>query len=334
MHKTDVLIVGAGPAGLFSIFQAGMLGMKCHVVDALPEIGGQCAALYPEKPIYDIPAYKMINAGELIENLEDQASRFNPTYHLNQQVISIEDHKSYFISTTSSGVKIESKIILIAAGSGAFGPNRPPLENLESYEGKSVFYMVKKREAFAGKKIAIAGGGDSALDWAINLSDIAEKIYLVHRRDKFRAAPESVKQIEELAKSGKVEIVTPYQLDSLVGNDGILEQVILSDLDGNKKSLDASILLAFFGLATDLGPIKDWGLNFAQHHIEVEPSSCETNVPGIYAIGDVATYKGKLKLILCGFSESAMALHHGYGRVFDGKALHFEYSTSNVKAKG
>ena len=334
MHKTDVLIVGAGPAGLFSIFQAGMLGMKCHVVDALPEIGGQCAALYPEKPIYDIPAYKMINAGELIENLQDQALRFNPTYHLNQQVISVENHKTYFIATTSTGTKIESKIILIAAGSGAFGPNRPPLANLESYEGKSVFYMVKNREAFSGKKIAIAGGGDSALDWAINLSDIAEKIYLIHRRDKFRAAPESVKQIEELAKSGRIEIVTPYQLDSLIGNDGILKEVILSDLDGNKKSLDSSVLLAFFGLATDLGPIKDWGLNFAQHHIEVEPSSCETNVPGIYAIGDVATYKGKLKLILCGFSESAMALHHAYGRVFDGKALHFEYSTSNAKSRG
>lgn len=329
MHKTDVLIIGAGPAGLFSIFQAGMLGMKCHVVDALPEIGGQCAALYPEKPIYDIPAYKMINAAELVENLEDQASRFNPTFHLNQQVVSVQNCGSYFVATTSANTKIEAKIVLIAAGSGAFGPNRPPLENLELYEGKSVFYMVKNREAFAGKTIAIAGGGDSALDWAINLANIAEKIYLIHRRDKFRAAPESVKQIEELTKSGKVEIVTPYQLDALVGNDGILKQVILADLDGNKKSLDASILLAFFGLATDLGPIKDWGLNFEQHHIAVEPSSCETNVPGIYAIGDVATYKGKLKLILCGFSESAMALHHAYGRVFGGKALHFEYSTSN-----
>lgn len=333
MHKTDVLIIGAGPVGLFSIFQAGMLGMQCHIVDALPEIGGQCAALYPEKPIYDIPAYKMINGAELIENLSDQASRFNPTYHLNQQLVSTENHTTHFISTTSTGTKIESKIILIAAGSGAFGPNRPPLQNIESYEGKSIFYMVKNRMAFAGKKIAIAGGGDSALDWAINLADIAEKIYLIHRRDKFRAAPESVKQIDALAKSGKIEIVTPYQLDSLIGNDGMLEQLILSDLDGNKKSLDTSILLAFFGLATDLGPIKSWNLNFDQNHIIVEPSSCETNVPGIYAIGDVTTYKGKLKLILCGFSESAMALHHAYGRVFDGKALHFEYSTSNANAR-
>ena len=334
MHKTDVLIVGAGPTGLFSIFQAGMLGMQCHIVDALPEIGGQCAALYPEKPIYDIPAYKMISGGDLIKNLADQASRFNPTYHLNQQLVGVENHGTHFIASTSTGTRIESKIILIAAGSGAFGPNRPPLENIENYEGKSVFYMVTNRMAFAGKKIAIAGGGDSALDWAINLADIAEKIYLIHRRDKFRAAPESVKQITELANSGKVEIVTPYQLDRLVGNDGVLEQIILSDLDDNKKTLDASVLLAFFGLATDLGPIKNWSLNFDQHHLVVDPASCETNVQGIYAIGDVATYKGKLKLILCGFSESAMALHHAYCRVFDGKALHFEYSTSNAKVKG
>jgi len=327
MHKTDVLIIGAGPAGLFAVFQAGMLGMKSHVVDALPKIGGQCSALYPEKPIYDIPAYKSINAQELIDNLENQASRFNPIYHLNQQIVSIENYETYFIATTSTNTKIEAKIILIAAGSGAFGPNRPPLDNIKLYEEKSVFYMVKNPQDFAGKKIAIAGGGDSALDWAINLANIAEKIYLIHRRDKFRAAPDSVNQITALEKSGRIEIVKPYQLDSLIGNDGILEQVILSDLDNNKKSLDVSILLAFFGLATDLGPIKNWGLNFEQHHIVVEPSSCATNIPGIYAIGDVATYKGKLKLILCGFSESAIALHHAYSRVFDGKALHFEYST-------
>lgn len=328
MYKTDVLIVGAGPIGLFSIFQAGMLGMKCHIVDTLPEIGGQCAALYPEKPIYDIPAYKMISGGDLINNLEDQASRFEPTYHLNQQVSEIQNLGTHFIATTSTGTIIKSKIILIAAGSGAFGPNKPPLENLASYEGSSVFYMVKNREAFRDKKISIAGGGDSAVDWAINLSDIAEKIYLIHRRDKFRAAPESINQVHELVKSGKVELVVPYQLSALEGGGGILEKVIVSDLEGNKKELDSNILLAFFGLATDLGPIKNWGLEFEQHHIKVEGSSCETNVSGIYAVGDVATYKGKIKLILCGFSEAAMALHHAYGRVFDGKALHFEYSTS------
>lgn len=331
MHKTDVLIIGAGPVGIFSIFQAGMLGMKCHIVDTLPEIGGQCSALYPEKPIYDIPAYKMINGAELVKNLADQAARFNPTYHLDQQLVGVENHGRHFIASTSSGTRIEAKIILIAAGSGSFGPNRPPLKNIEIYEGKSVFYMVKNRMAFAGKKIVIAGGGDSALDWAINLADIAEKIYLIHRRDKFRAATESINQVEKLTKSGKVEIVKPYQLDSLVGNNGMLEQVILSDLNGSQKILDASILLAFFGLATDLGPIKNWSLNFDQSRLVVDHSSCQTNVEGIYAVGDVATYKGKLKLILCGFSESAMALHHAYNRVFDGKALHFEYSTSSSK---
>lgn len=330
MHKTDVLIIGAGPVGLFSIFQAGMLGMKSHVVDALPEVGGQCAALYPTKPIYDIPAHAVISGGDLIKNLSDQASRFNPTYHLNQQLVAVEHHGTYFISHTSSGTKIESKIILIAAGSGAFGPNRPPLKDIEDYEGKSIYYMVKDPLIFKDKKIAIAGGGDSALDWAINLAGIAEKIYLIHRRDKFRGAPESVRQIQDLAEKGMIEIVAPYQLDSLVGNNGILERVVLSDLDGNKKFLDASILLAFFGLATNLGPIKNWQLNFEQHQIIVDPSSCETNVSGIYAIGDVATYKGKLKLILCGFSESAMALHSAYGKVFEGKALHFEHSTSNA----
>ena len=331
MQKTDVLIIGAGPIGIFSIFQAGMLGMKCHVVDTLPEIGGQCSALYPEKPIYDIPAYSTISGGELINNLEAQAARFNPTYHLDQQVIEVEKLDDRFISTTSKNIKIESKIILIAAGSGAFGPNRPPLANLESYENKSVFYMVKNRQNFAGQKIAIAGGGDSALDWAINLANITEKIYLIHRRDKFRAAPESVKQMEDLVKAGKIELIVPYQLDALEGDDGLLRKVIVSDLDNNKKELEASVLLAFFGLATDLGPIKDWGLEMSGHHLKVNGASSETNIPGIYAIGDVAIYEGKLKLILCGFSESAMALHHAYGRVFDGKALHFEYSTSNAK---
>lgn len=331
MHKTDVLFVGAGPVALFGIFQAGMLGMKSHAVDTLPEIGGQCTALYPEKPIYDIPAYKMISGGDLINNLEDQASRFNPTYHLKQQVTEVQNLGTHFVTTTSTGTQIESKIIIIAAGSGAFGPNKPPLKNLEIYEEKSIFYMVKNRAAFTGKKIAIAGGGDSAVDWAINLAELAEKIYLIHRRDKFRAAPESMNQIHSLVEAGKIELVVPYQLDALVGNEGILEQIIVADLNENKKSLDANILLAFFGLATDLGPIKNWGLEYEQHHIKVDQSSCETNIAGLYAIGDVATYQGKIKLILCGFSEAAMALHHAYGRVFDGKALHFEYSTSNTK---
>jgi thioredoxin reductase (NADPH) len=328
MHKTDVLIIGAGPVGLFAIFEAGMLSMKCHVVDSLDEIGGQCSALYPEKPIYDIPAYPKILANELIEKLSMQAKPFEPVYHLSQQVVSFEAIDNKFVVKTDKNTIFETKIIIIAAGAGAFGPNRPPLEDIEKYEGKSVFYYVKKMQDFAGKRIAIAGGGDSAVDWAINLSDFAEKIFLIHRRDKFRASPASLQRISEISATGKIEIITPYQLHSLEGSDGNLSSVKLYDLENNIKSLDANILLPFFGLSMDLGGIKDWGLSFKTNHIEVSQSSCMTNIDGIYAIGDVATYSGKLKLILTGFAEAASALHHAYSRVFDGKALHFEYSTS------
>lgn len=328
MIEKEVLIVGAGPVGLFSVFQAGMLGMKSVVVDSLESIGGQCSALYPEKPIYDIPGFREISAESLIQNLSEQNKRFEPEYLLNQTVTEVQKNGDFYISKTSSGKEIKSKIILIAAGAGSFVPNRPPLENIEEYEGKSVFYMVKNRESFRGKKIAIAGGGDSAIDWAINLSDIADKIYLIHRRNKFRAADESVRQVENLAAEGKIEMVVPYQLKGLQGNEGTLEKVIVSDLDNNEKALDADILLPFFGLATSLGPIKEWGLDFDQYHIKVDQSNSQTNLEGIYAIGDVSTYPGKIKLILVGFSEASLALHHAYPKVFDGKALHFEYSTS------
>ena len=329
-HETDILIIGAGPVGLFAIFEAGMLGMKCHVVDALEEIGGQCSALYPEKPIYDIPAYPKILASDLIAKLHEQANRFEPVFHLNQQVESFTKNSNKFTVRTNKGTEIEAKVIIIAAGSGAFGPNRPPLENIRNYEGKSIFYAVKKMEDFAGKNIAIAGGGDSAIDWAINLADIANKIYLIHRRDKFRASPDSMKKIEELCDSGKIELAVPYQLHSLEGNDGKLSKVNLYDLNNNIKSLDANILLAFFGLSMDLGPIANWGLNLKSNHIEVSHINYETNIEGIYAIGDIATYEGKIKLILTGFAEAATSLHHAYKRVFDGKALHFEYSTSKL----
>jgi thioredoxin reductase (NADPH) len=328
MHKEfDVTVIGAGPSGLFSVFQAGMLGMKCAVVDALEAVGGQCAALYPEKPIYDIPAYPEIIAQELVDKLYQQAAPFSPQYYLSQQVISLQDKGNYFALETSAGQKLKSKVVIIAAGAGSFGPNRPPLANIESYEGKSIFYLVTNRNNFAGKKVVIAGGGDSALDWAISLADIAD-ISIVHRRDKFRAAPASVQKIHELADKGKIALVTNYQLDSLKGENGILEEVIVADLDGNKKSLKADILLPFFGLAQNLGPILDFGLNINMHHIKVDYPYFETNIKGIYAIGDVASYEGKLKLILTSFAESSSALHHAYSRVFDGKALHFEYSTT------
>jgi len=328
MIEREVLIIGAGPVGLFTVFEAGMLGMKSVVVDSLEEIGGQCTALYPEKPIYDIPAFKEVTGKDLIENLSKQNEVFNPEYILNQFLTNISKEEDYFISTTSKGQVIKSKIIVIAAGAGSFVPNRPPLDNIESYEGKSIFYMVKHRGDFKGKKIAIAGGGDSAVDWAISLAELADKIYLIHRRNKFRAHDASMDKVSQLVEEGKVEMVTTYQLKALKGPNGCLEEVVVADLDGNEKHLEADILLPFFGLATDLGPVKSWGLDFENFHLKVDQSNSQTNIDGIYAVGDVASYPGKVKLILIGFSEAAIALHHAYPRVFDGKALHFEYSTT------
>jgi len=325
--KTDIAIIGAGPSGLFAAFQAGMLGMSSCVIDAFDVVGGQCSALYPEKPIYDIPVYPEIMAQDLIEKLVKQAAPFKPEYLLSQQVTTLKRDKEIFEIGTSKGNLIHAKAVVIAAGAGSFGPNRPPLEGLASYEGKSVFYFISRKSDFTGKKIVIAGGGDSALDWAVSLAEIA-KIYLVHRRSKFRAAPATVQKIYELASDGKIELVTNYQLAGLKGSDGILEEVIVSDLDGNMKHLKADILLPFFGLAQDLGPILDFGLNIKTHQIMVNYPYFETNIPGIYAIGDVAGYTGKLKLILTSFAEAASALHHAYPRVFEGKPLHFEYSTT------
>jgi thioredoxin reductase (NADPH) len=327
-HSTDILIIGAGPVGLFAVFECGMLKMKCHVVDSLEQIGGQCTALYPEKPIYDIPAAPLLTGGELIARLEEQAEPFQPVYHLNQQVVTLVRAGGRFKATTSAGAEISCAAVIIAGGAGAFGPNRPPLENLSAYEGKSVFYMVKKREDFANKTLAIAGGGDSAADWAVSLAPLAKKIYFIHRRDKFRAAPESVDRLQALAQAGKVEMVIPYQLHALRGNNGMLNAVEVADLDGRMKTLDADVLLPFFGLTPALGPIADWGVTVELHHLPVDPATQETNVPGIFAIGDIATYKNKLKLILTGFSEAAMAAHAIHPLVFPGQALHFVYSTT------
>lgn len=326
--ETDIVIVGAGPVGLFAVFEAGMLKMRCHVVDTLEAIGGQCAALYPEKPIYDIPAYPSIMAAELINRLEEQAVPFQPVYHLGQRVEKVQKTTDGFSVITSKDTHINCKAIIIAAGCGAFGPNRPPLTGLESYEGKSVFYLVTKREDFRSKKVVIAGGGDSAVDWAISLSELTEKLYVVHRRDKFRCAPESAAKMKALADSGKIEMVVPYQLHGLEGNNGQLTAVVVSTLDGQTKKLDANVLLPFFGLAMELGPIADWGLNLNVNHITVNPATCETSAPGIFAVGDIATYEKKLKLILTGFAEVAQACHAAYPLVYPNEALHFEYSTT------
>jgi thioredoxin reductase (NADPH) len=335
--KTDAVIIGAGPVGLFTIFECGMLNMKTLVIDALDFIGGQCTALYPEKPIYDVAGFPAINAEDLIKNLEKQAAPFNPQYLLGQQVVKVEtgnwklenpDSSFQFLVSTSKNEEIYAKVIIIAAGCGAFGPNRPPIENLEEFEKTgAVNYLVRSKEDYRGKKVVIAGGGDSAVDWANILPDVASKVYIAHRRDKFRAAPESLNKLQKLREEGKIEFLIPYQPAGVIGKNGKLEAVELKDLTGNSINIEADNLLCFFGLAMELGPIANWGLNIDKTHIAVDAATLQTNVAGIYAVGDICTYKGKLKLITCGFSEAAMAVHHAYDRVH-GKPLHFEYSTS------
>jgi thioredoxin reductase (NADPH) len=327
-HKTDVVIIGAGPAGLFAVFECGMLKLRSHVVDALESVGGQCVALYPEKPIFDIPAYPSIDAAELIDRLAEQAAPFAPTYHLNQQVVRLTKTAQGFTVVTSTGVAIDCGAVIIAGGSGAFGPNRPPLDRLAEFENKSVFYLVKKRQDFAGKRVVIAGGGDSAVDWAVSLAEVAANVMVVHRRDKFRAAPDSICRMHELAAAGKIEMVVPYQLAGLHGENGQLTGVRVATLDGDERVLEADRLLPFFGLAMELGPIADWGLDLAHSHIAVDPATAATNIPGVFAIGDMAAYPGKLKLILTGFAEAAIAAHAAFAAVRPGEALHFEYSTS------
>jgi thioredoxin reductase (NADPH) len=326
---TDVAIVGAGPVGLFAAFELGMLKLSSVLIDALAEVGGQCTALYPEKPIYDIPAHPAIEAGELISRLEQQIAPFRPGRLLGRLVEQLEGARGAFTLGTDRGDVVRCKAVLLAAGAGAFGPNRPPLDGLEAYEATgAVQYYVRRREDLRGKRVVIAGGGDSAVDWALALRGIAGSIQVVHRRAKFRAAPESGAQLDHAARRGEVELVIPYQLHALHGAGGVLEAVEVADLDGGTRLLAADVLLPFFGLSMDLGPIAGWGFSLERHHVKVEPSTCATSVPGVFAIGDVASYPGKLKLILQGFSEAAMAAHAIHPIVFPDTALHFEYSTS------
>ena len=328
LQHTDVAIVGAGPVGLFAVFECGMLDMRCHVFDALDVPGGQCAALYPEKPIYDIPGYPRIDAAELIDRLAEQAAPFAPTYQLGHAVTGVEQAGDGFVVSTAGGVRVAARAVVIAAGGGAFGPNRPPLAGIEGFEGKSVFYLVRRREDFRGKRIVIAGGGDSAVDWALSLVELAERVMVVHRRAKFRAAPQSQARLERLAANGRIDLVIPYQLAGLDGADGQLSAVIVVDLAGNERRLAADCLLPFFGLATELGPLAGWGLAFDDSRIAVDAATCATSRRGIFAIGDIASYPGKLKLILTGFAEAAIAAHAIHPLVHPGEALHFEYSTT------
>ncbi len=326
--KTDVAIIGAGPTGLFAVFQCGMLGLKTHIIDSLEQIGGQCTALYPEKPIFDIPAEPSITAADLIEQLEAQAAPFAPTIHLGHQVTEISGLEGDFTLKTDKNLTLSAKAIIIAGGAGSFGPNRPPIDNIQEFEGHSVFYAIRNRAQFAGKKIVIAGGGDSAIDWANSLAEIAAHITLIHRRDKFRAAQSSLDKLAENKASGKIDIITPAQLHQLHGEGGLLHKITISDLDGKTSEIKADILLPFFGLATDLGPVANWGLGLDHHQIKTEQSTSQTSAQGIYAIGDIATYPHKLKLILTGFAEAAQAAHHIQRRLNPEQAQHFEYSTT------
>ncbi len=329
MIQTDVAIVGAGPAGLFAVFECGMLKLTSVLLDALGEVGGQCAALYPEKPIYDIPAHPSVAAGALVAQLEQQIAPFAAPRLLNRRVTGLQGTPGDFTLSTDRGDEIHARAVIIAAGAGAFGPNRPPLDGLEAFEASgAVQYYVRRREDFRGKRVVIAGGGDSAVDWALSLKDVAERIYVVHRRPKFRAAPETAAQLDAAAAAGEIDMIIPYQLHGLHGADGRLESVEVADLQGATRHLEADILLPFFGLSMDLGPIAEWGLDLDRHHLQINPATCETSLPGVFAIGDVVTYPGKLKLILQGFSEAAMAAHAIHPIARPGEALHFEYSTS------
>ena len=329
-HQTDVVIVGAGPVGLFTVFECGMVRLSCHVIDVLDDAGGQCTALYPEKPIYDIPGFPRIEAAELVVRLKAQAAPFRPVYHLGEQVQALEALSGGFWQvTTSKGTVVQAKAVIVAAGVGAFGPNRPPLDGIEAYEGRSVFYYVTQRENFRGKRVVIAGGGDTAVDWALSLSEIAARVSVIHRRDKFRAAPESEAQLKALAKAGKIDLVVPYQLAALEGAGGNLKTVTVATLDGATRKIEADVLLPFFGLSMSLGPIADWSLALERNQIAVDPSTTQTSKPGIFAVGDVVTYPGKLKLILTGFAEAAIAARSAYALVHPETPLHFEYSTTS-----
>ncbi|MBL7711204.1 MAG: NAD(P)/FAD-dependent oxidoreductase [Chitinophagaceae bacterium] len=329
MIQTDICIVGAGPVGLFAVFEAGLLKMRCHLVDALPQVGGQLSEIYPQKPIYDIPGYPSINAQELVDNLMKQIEPFHPTFTLGERLEKIDrqEDKS-FIVTTSEQTQIHCKVIVIAGGLGCFEPRKPAVEKLEEFEGKGVAYMVRDPELFRDKEIVLAGGGDSALDWTIFLANVAKKVTLVHRGETFRGAPDSAEKVFHLAEQGKINLVLKSNVTKINGN-GVLKEVTIAGTDNTEYSINADYLIPLFGLSPKLGPIADWGLNVEKSAIQVDTTDYSTNVEGIYAIGDINTYTGKLKLILCGFHEAALMCQSAFKHVFPDQRLSFKYTTVN-----
>ncbi|WP_119168147.1 NAD(P)/FAD-dependent oxidoreductase [Algihabitans albus] len=324
--ETDICIVGAGPVGLFAVFACGQLGMRCALVDALEEPGGQLTALYPEKPIYDIPSRPVVRADALVDDLMAQAAPYEPRFLFKETTEALVEHADgSFLLTTAGGREVRARALLLAAGAGAFGPNRPPLADIEAYEGHSVFYHVARRERFRDARIAIAGGGDSAVDWALSLAEVAASVTVVHRRERFRAAPDAVVRMRA---DPRISLRTPYQLAGLEGVPPKLQALQLSRIGGGTERLEADVLIALFGLASNLRPLAGWGLGGNGKTIPVDPITCETARSGVFAIGDVAAYPGKQKLILTGFAEASLAAHAAHARVFPGKPLHFEHSTT------
>lgn len=329
MISTDICIVGAGPVGLFAVFEAGLLKMRCHLVDALPQIGGQLSEIYPQKPIYDIPGYPTINAQELVDNLFKQIEPFNPTFTLGERVETLErqEDKSFKVRT-NEGTEIHCKVVVIAGGLGCFEPRKPAVEGLEEFEGKGVAYMVRNPELFRDKEIVIAGGGDSALDWTIFLSEVAKKVTLVHRGETFRGAPDSAEKVARLAEAGKINLILKSNITKINGN-GHLNEVTIVGPENTESTIKTDYLIPLFGLSPKLGPIADWGLNVEKSAIQVNTFDYSTNVEGIFAIGDINTYPGKLKLILCGFHEAALMCQSAFKYVYPDQKLSFKYTTVN-----
>ncbi|MFJ1436752.1 NAD(P)/FAD-dependent oxidoreductase [Capnocytophaga canimorsus] len=327
MKQTDIIIIGAGPTGLFAVFEAGLLKLKCHLIDALPQPGGQLAELYPKKPIFDIPGYPSVGAGELIDNLMEQIKQFQPEFTLSETAEKIDKlEDGTFIVTTNKGTQIKGKAVAIAGGLGTFEPRKPEIPNLEAYEEKGVEYFVKNPEQFRGKNIVIAGGGDSALDWSIFLANVAASVTLVHRRNEFRGALDSVEKVQKLKNEGKINLLTPAEVVEVIGN-GKVEAVII-EKEGERQTLPTDYFIPLFGLVPKLGPIANWGLEIEKNAIKVNNAlDYQTNIEGIYAIGDVNTYPGKLKLILCGFHEATLMCQSVYNRLNPNKKYVLKYTT-------